>query len=79
MGNAKRNLITTQVYQLPEDDDARTRFTAGVIALAKECNATWVAGSVHNEMDYADLLGSELATHVGELGVEEIRLTFERQ
>ncbi|RMN21136.1 hypothetical protein ALQ64_02814 [Pseudomonas cannabina] len=73
-----KSYISTQVYQLPDDEAARTRFLNGVKALAEESKATWVAGSVHNEIDYADLLGTELANHVGEMAVEEIRLNFER-
>jgi hypothetical protein len=77
MANTKK--ISTQVYELPADQAARTKFLDGVKALADECKATWLAGSVHNEMDYADLLAEELTRHVGEQEVENIRQEFERK
>jgi hypothetical protein len=77
MKNAKA--ITTQVYELPSDEVARKSFLDGITALAEQFNAKWVAGSVHNEIDYADLLAQELTEHVGELAVENIRQEFERK
>lgn len=75
---SNKNAITTQVYELPEDPDARDKFVNGVKALADECKAVWVAGSHHNEIDYADLLAEKLSEHEGELAVEGIRQEFER-
>lgn len=74
----KTNKITTQVYGLPLDDVARRKFLDGVKALADECNAIWVSGSVHDEMEYADLLAEKLTEHVGDMAVEGIRQDFER-
>lgn len=76
---AKKKAITTQVYELPKDEASRLKFVNGVKALAEECNATWLSGSVHNEIDYADLLTKELGEHIGDMAVEEIRLEFERK
>lgn len=72
------NAITTQVYALPADPDARDKFVNGVKALADECKAVWVAGSHHNEIDYADLLAEKLSELEGEMAVEGIRQDFER-
>jgi len=76
MTQAKK--VTTQVYELPQDETARKKFLDGVKALADEHSATWVSGSVHNEMDYADLLADKLTEHVGDVAVEDIRQKFER-
>ncbi len=76
MANSEKSI--TQVYQLPSDDAARTKFLSGIKALAEECQATWVSGSVHNEILYVETLEAELAEHVGEQGVENIRQDFER-
>ncbi len=75
----RANKITTQVYELPADEAARKKFLDGVKALAGACGATWVSGSVHDEMAYADLLTEELAEHISGMGVEDIRQKFERQ
>lgn len=71
------NRFTTQVYQLSEDEAANTRFLNGISALAEECNAVWVSGSVHDEMAYADKLEEELTESIGDLAVEGIRQQFE--
>jgi hypothetical protein len=70
--------IATRVFELPEDDAARTKFLDGITALQKECKAVWVSGSVHDEMAYADKLEEELTERIGEQAVEEIRQQFER-
>lgn len=73
----KTTKITTQVFELPADEAARSQFLKGIKALTDECNATWISGSVHNEIAYIETLEKELADHVGELGVEDIRREFE--
>ncbi len=77
MSTMKR--VSTQVFELPTDDVSRRKFLDGVKALAAECGANWLAGSVHNEIAYADLLEKELAAHEGSEGVEAIRLQFEKE
>ncbi len=79
MESMAANNITTQVFALPADQAARKKFLDGVKALADACGATWVSGSVHDEMGYADLLTEELSEHIGDMGVEDIRQKFERQ
>ncbi|WP_219096251.1 hypothetical protein [Pseudomonas sp. UMAB-40] len=70
--------ITTRVYQLPADDVARDKFVTGLKALEEECGVTFISGSMNDEMGYADLLATELAEHIGEMGVEDMRQKFER-
>lgn len=76
---SKKRLHITQVYALPADEAARTKFLDGVKSLASECKAEWVAGSRHDEMSYLEIIEKELATHIGESGVEGLRQKFERK
>ncbi|MGK8437321.1 hypothetical protein ACRS3X_08235 [Ectopseudomonas hydrolytica] len=70
--------VITQGYQLPADPVDRSKFLDGIKRLAEECKATWVAGSLHDEMAYADLLASELEQEVGDLKVGDLRQQFEK-
>lgn len=72
------NKVTTQVFELPENDQDRAKFLDGIKQLAEECKATWIAGSAHDEMAYAELLAEELTQEVGELAVEDLRQKFEK-
>lgn len=72
------NKVTTQVFELPENDQDRAKFLEGIKRLAEECKTTWISGSVHDEMAYADLLAEELTQEVGELAVEDLRQKFEK-
>ncbi|MGO4801168.1 hypothetical protein ACEN2T_17960 [Pseudomonas sp. W22_MBD1_FP4] len=71
--------ISTKVFELPEDDTARTKFLDGIQTLLAECNAVEVSGSVHDEMAYADKLEEELTERIGDMAVESIRQEFERE
>jgi len=70
--------VTTQVHELPDDPQKRTKFLDGVKQLAEECGANWVAGSVHDEMAYADVLAKELENEVSDMYVEDLRQRFEK-
>lgn len=75
---ANRNKFSTQVYQLPTDEADRIKFTSGVEAIAAECKATWVAGSVHDELSYVEILEKALTREIGDRAVEKIRQMYER-
>lgn len=79
MAKKSKASFITEVYQLPRDDEARKKFTNGIKALADECQATWVAGSVSNEMDYVEMLENELSERYGQAFVEDLRQKFESQ
>lgn len=76
---ATKKKFSTQVYQMPTDPSASRYFLDGVKALAKECKAKWVSGSVHDEISYVESLETELKQHIGDFGVENIRHEFERK
>ncbi|MBF6615500.1 MAG: hypothetical protein ITG07_02120 [Candidimonas sp.] len=71
--------VTTQVYQLPDDQAQRERFLEGIRELAAQTGAQWLAGSAHNEMEYVEALEKELGDELGDLVVEDFRLSFERK
>ncbi|MCF5371255.1 hypothetical protein [Pseudomonas syringae] len=65
----------TQVFQMPSDQDQRTRFTNGVNALMKECGVELVAGSSANEIDKVEAMAKALPFYVA----EEIEQRFDKQ
>ena len=76
---SKKQSVITQVYALPSNEAARKKFLDGVNSLAESCKAEWVAGSNYDEMSYLEEIEKELASHIGDSGVEELRQKFERQ
>ena len=71
--------VVTKLFRLPANEEDRTKFILGVAALAEECGAESLGGSVHNELDYVELLEAELEARMGERGVEGLRQRFEKQ
>lgn len=69
----------TQVYELPEDQDARRKFLDGVDALMKENGVDLTGSSQFDELSYVDQLESEFAEATSEYAKEEFRTTFERE
>lgn len=67
----------TRVYALPSDVTHRKAFLEGIRMLADQYQATQVAGSMHDEITYVEVLERELAEHLGVQGVEKIRLDYE--
>jgi hypothetical protein len=69
----------TQVYELPEGQDARRKFLDGVDALMKEHGVDLAGSSQFDEISYVDQLESEFAEATSEYAKEEFRTTFERE
>lgn len=70
--------VTTQVYQLPDEQAKCEQFLEGVRALVAETGAQFLAGSVNNEIDWAEILEHKLEDDLGDAAVESLRQSFER-
>lgn len=70
--------VTTQVFQLPDEQKKCEQFLEGVRALAAETGAQFLAGSVNNEMAWVEVLEKELEDELGDAAVESLRQSFER-
>lgn len=70
--------VCTKVFQFPQDSGDRKAFLQDLESLAAQYNVSVIAGSVHNEISYVEVLEKSLSDEIGDFQLEDIRQEFER-